>query len=146
MKWIAFAGSLALAGCGTIVRGATEQVQLVSEPSDALASTSLGHSCQTPCTVSVGRKDEFTVTFEKPGFERAQVPVTTAISGGGGASFAGNILVGGVIGMGADAATGAAYDHTPNPVRAALNPIPKPAEPPPLEGRRKRKGTPVASR
>lgn len=47
----------------------------------------------------------------------------TEISGAGGAAFAGNILLGGAVGMGADAATGAAYNHTPNPVSVTLEPI-----------------------
>jgi hypothetical protein len=145
MRLIAIAGSLALAGCATVTRGTTEQVQIISEPDDAVATTSLGQSCHTPCTLTVGRKDEFVVVFEKPGFERKQVPVITEISGGGGAAFAGNILLGGVVGMGADAATGAAYNHAPNPVWAALDSVPEPDPAPPRKPV-KRKGTPVASR
>jgi hypothetical protein len=37
--------------------------------------------------------------------------------------FAGNVLAGGLIGMGVDAATGAAQDHKPNPVIVTLQPI-----------------------
>jgi hypothetical protein len=40
----------------------------------------------------------------------------------GAAGFAGNILAGGLIGMGVDAATGAAQDHKPNPVIVTLRP------------------------
>jgi hypothetical protein len=120
-----FVGAIAatLAGCGTITRGTTDQVQILSEPSDALATTSLGHSCRTPCTLTVSRKDEFVVSVQKDGFERARVPVTTEIAWTGGAAFAGNVIIGGVVGMGADMATGAALDHTPNPVSVSLRPI-----------------------
>jgi len=38
----------------------------------------------------------------------------------------GNILLGGIIGMGADAATGATLEHVPNPVSATLVPISRP--------------------
>jgi hypothetical protein len=112
----------ALAGCGTVTRGTTEQVQILSNPPDAVATTSLGHSCRTPCTLTIGRKDEFTVSVRKDGFEPAQVPVTTEVAGAGGAAFAGNLLVGGIVGMGTDAITGAALDHAPNPVSVALAP------------------------
>ena len=44
------------------------------------------------------------------------------IAGAGGAAFAGNILIDGIIVMGADAATGAAYSHTPNPNSIILRP------------------------
>ena len=44
--------------------------------------------------------------------------------------FRGNILAGGLIGMGVDAATGAAQDHKPNPVIETLQPLaPEPARP-----------------
>jgi hypothetical protein len=125
-----FLCALTLTGCGTITRGTTEQLQILSDPPGAEARTSLGHQCETPCTITISRKDEFNVSIEKEGFQRAQVPVITTIGGAGGAAFAGNILLGGVVGMGADAATGAAYDHTPNPVFVTLRPLAAPPAPP----------------
>lgn len=58
-----------LPGCGTITRGTTDQIQILSDPSDAKARTSLGHSCRTPCSLTVSRKDEFIVKFEKEGYQ-----------------------------------------------------------------------------
>ena len=118
-------------GCATITRGTTSQVQIQSEPEGAQVRTSLGYSCITPCTITVNRKDEFAVTFFMPGYEPQTVPVKTQVAGSGAAGFAGNILLGGLIGMGADAATGAALEHVPNPVFAALVPIVAPRPPPP---------------
>lgn len=123
MRFTVLFCALALSACGTITRGTTDQVQILSDPSDAEVRTSLGHSCRTPCSLTISRKDEFVVTFSKDGYEPRQVPVIIEISGAGGAAFAGNILLGGVVGMGADAATGAAYNHTPNPVSVTLDPI-----------------------
>jgi hypothetical protein len=54
-----------------------------------------------------------------------QVPVSTRIAGAGAAGFAGNILVGGLVGMGVDAATGSTLEHFPNPVLASLVPLKK---------------------
>ena len=111
-----------LAGCATITRGTTDQIQIHSNPDEARASTSLGQSCTTPCTITVSRKDEFTVHYEKDGFEPQDVDVKTQVAGAGAAGFAGNILLGGVVGMGADVATGATLEHVPNPVSADLAP------------------------
>ncbi len=88
----------------------------------------MGFVCTTPCTLQVARKDEFVVTISKPGYEPAEVAVTTKVNPGGGAAFAGNVLIGGVVGMAADASTGAGLDHYPNPVEVALVPL-KPARP-----------------
>lgn len=128
-------------GCATVTRGTTSQVQIESEPAGAEARTSLGHACTTPCTISVNRKDEFTVTFVKPGYQPVTVPVTTKIANAGVAGFAGNVLIGGVIGMGVDAATGSTLEHTPNPVAVTLQPF-APRSPPPPAVRRKPEAIP----
>jgi hypothetical protein len=134
-----FASSLG--GCATVTRGTTNQIQIDSEPAGALARTSLNHTCTTPCTIQVSRKDEFTVTFSKPGFTDERVEVKTQIAGAGAAGFAGNVILGGVVGMGVDAATGATYEHVPNPVRAVLQPERPAAAPPAVRNRR---GRPVS--
>ncbi len=129
--------ALALSGCATITRGTTDQVQIHSTPDGARVTTSMAQSCVTPCTITVSRKDEFTVHFEKDGFQPQNVDVKTQIAGAGAAGFAGNILLGGVVGMGADAATGATLEHVPNPVSVDLAPA-RPA------GKLKSKRTPVS--
>jgi len=119
------------ASCATVTRGTTEQMQILSDPPGAEARTSMGFVCTTPCTLQVGRKDEFTVTISKPGYQPAQVPVGTKVNGAGSAAFAGNVLIGGVVGMGADASTGGGLDHYPNPVEVNLVPLkPTRARPP----------------
>jgi len=46
--------------------------------------------------------------------------VTHKTADAGAAGVAGNILVGGIIGLGVDAATGASQDLVPNPVEVKL--------------------------
>jgi hypothetical protein len=46
--------------------------------------------------------------------------VTHRTASSGAAGIAGNVLVGGIIGLGVDAATGARQDLVPNPVVLAL--------------------------
>lgn len=124
--------SALLSSCGSITRGTTEPVYLSARPADAKITTSLGHSCVSPCTITVDRKTSLTAYAERPGYERGVIQIGTKVSGAGATGFAGNILLGGVIGMGVDAATGAAKDHYPNPAQFVLQPIdPKnPATPP----------------
>ncbi|MFD1702414.1 PEGA domain-containing protein [Methylopila henanensis] len=126
--------TLPLAACASITRGTTDQLTITTTPPGAAVKTSMNHSCQSPCTLTVGRKDEFVVTASMPGYRDATTPVKTRLAGSGAAGFAGNVLVGGVIGMGVDAATGATLEHYPSPVALVLEPhaaapAPTPARP-----------------
>lgn len=115
--------ALLVTGCASITRGTTDQVQIQSQPSGAEAHTSMGHTCVTPCSLQFSRKDEFVVTVSKPGFHSVEIPVKSQVGGAGAAGFAGNVVLGGVVGMGVDAATGATLEHFPNPVIATLEPV-----------------------
>lgn len=112
-----------VSACGSITRGTGEMMTFTSEPAGAALSTTKGYGCAaTPCSFEVPRSDEFDATFTKPGYKVASVPVRTTLVGKGAAGFAGNVLIGGGAGMVVDAYTGAAYDHTPNPVAVTLVP------------------------
>ena len=64
------------------------------------------------------------VTVTKTGFETESFALDPQVSGeGAGAGILGNALIGGVIGVGVDAVSGATLDHCPNPVRFALRPV-----------------------
>jgi len=81
------------------------------------------------------------VTVNKEGYAPQIIPLTKEIPGAGAAGFAGNVLLGGLVGMGVDAATGAALDHKPNPVIVTL----QPAAPPPRRPRPPRRAPPPQS-
>lgn len=129
-KYTVVTGYLLLAGCASVTRGWDEQMNFNSAPSEALMRTSMGLTCTTPCTLKVGRKDEFIATFSKPGYVTQDVPIKTQVAGGGVAGVAGNIILGGVIGAGVDIASGASLDHCPNPVTVTLRKVGS-REPPP---------------
>ena len=135
--------ALALGGCATVTRGTDDQVQINSDPQGATVQTSLSQQCVTPCTLKVGRKDEFSVTIAKAGYEPQTVFVGTKVASAGAAGFAGNVIAGGIVGMGVDAATGATLEHFPNPVTAVLRPL---ALPPQAPQRGRGKPPPVAQR
>jgi len=109
-------------GCASITQGTRDALLLKTDPAGASAITSNGYSCaETPCAIEVPKKNGFTVTFEKEGCEPKTVNVITRMSKSGGAAVAGNVLVGGVIGLGVDSVTGAAKELVPNPVEAELD-------------------------
>lgn len=139
---------VALGGCASVTRGTTENISISSTPSGAIADVSgldIPTSCVTPCVVQAKRSADITVSIRKDGFEPQIIPLTKEIPGSGAAGFAGNILAGGLIGMGVDAATGAAMDHKPNPVIVTLQPL-APAAPPPraVRPRKPQRSAPVA--
>lgn len=82
-----------------------------------------GPACLTPCSVSVPRNKDLIVTFSKAGYELQTVKLGTKVAGTGVAGVAGNALIGGGIGLVVDAGTGAALDHSPNPLKVTLVPI-----------------------
>jgi hypothetical protein len=125
-------------GCASVTRGTTENISISTTPAGATADISgLDNptACLTPCVVQAKRNADITVTINKEGYEPQIIPLTKEIPGTGAAGFAGNVLLGGLVGMGVDAATGAAQDHHPNPVIVALQPLapaaPRSAKPPP---------------
>lgn len=118
-----FFAAVSMAGCASITRGNMDQITITTDPTGAHVTTSLSQACTSPCTLSVGRKDEFIVTAAAEGYRPQEVPVKTQIATAGGVAFAGNVIAGGVIGMGVDVATGATLEHVPNPVHITLEPL-----------------------
>jgi hypothetical protein len=107
-------------GCATITRGRSEAWIIDSTPSGATVSLSNGERCETPCTLKLRRKYPFSVEVCKAGFHTVNTTVQSEISGAGAAGMAGNVLIGGVIGAGVDAGTGATKDLRPNPLNVQL--------------------------
>jgi hypothetical protein len=77
----------------------------------------------TPCSQKVKRRSDFVLTITKPGFETVTATITSSIDGAGAAGMAGNVILGGIIGAGVDAGTGAMHSHKPNPLVVELVPI-----------------------
>jgi hypothetical protein len=86
-----------------------------------------GPACITPCALQVARNQQPVVTFSKAGYEPQTLKLDTRVSTGA-VAVAGNALIGGVIGVAVDAGTGAGMDHTPNPLKAILKPLPTPTQ------------------
>jgi len=116
----AFLAIASLCSCGTITRGSSEVFTVDSTPQNAKVQLSTGHTGNTPFSIKVPRRDNLTVTVSKSGYQTRVVNVPSQISGAGGAAMAGNLVLGGLIGAGVDTATGAMYEHKPNPLHVVL--------------------------
>jgi hypothetical protein len=68
------------------------------------------------------RKNSVVVDITKDGYEPMRVNVLSQVAGAGAAGMAGNVVFGGIIGAGVDAATGATKQLKPNPVVVTLTP------------------------
>lgn len=120
---ICVAAMLAMGGCATVTRGSEDAWVVNTDPNGAKVETTNGHQCpSTPCSIKMKRKSEFTATITKPGYKTATVQVTHKTANAGAAGVAGNVLLGGVIGLGVDMYSGASQDLTPNPVSLKLEP------------------------
>jgi len=120
---LVIAAVIIFTGCASITRGTKEVVVVDSAPQDADVRLSTGMTGRTPASFEVGRRDTITVMISKPGYISRTVVLNSEVSGGGGAAMAGNVLLGGIIGAGIDAGTGAMYEHKPNPLMVILEKV-----------------------
>ena len=117
---------LFFSSCATITRGVHDKLTVTSDPSGANVVLSTGERGVTPTKFVKERKTEpFTVTVSKPGYVPETVKVESKFGGTGGGAMAGNLLLGGAIGIGVDAGTGAYKSLYPNPVSVHLVPTSK---------------------
>lgn len=120
--------ALPLAACANLPSGGRNTVRFISEPEGALATTSLGPSCTTPCRLSISRLEEFSVTFTLDGHEPRTVNVVSrepALSGGVRTEVGGiGVRVGLINQSSMQDPTGQfRREHTPNPVEVVLRPV-----------------------
>ena len=111
-----------LGGCATITRGTTEAWSVQTEPVGANIKLSSGEQCKTPCTLQKKRKDPFQVMITLDGYQEVDTQIVSSVKGAGAAGMAGNVLIGGIIGIGVDMATGAGKDLVPNPLVVKMAP------------------------
>ena len=120
-----------VSGCASMTRGTKDALTIESVPPGAECTLSTGEVCKsTPCTFRLSRKSQGTATCEK-GRLLGSANWTHKTAGSGAAGMAGNIILGGIIGAGIDAGTGATQDLTPNPLVVHLYEPGKEPEPEP---------------
>jgi hypothetical protein len=116
----ALTGLLALGtgGCATVVNGTTQKIPVTSDPIAAQVIVDGAVSGETPTTLTLKRNADHLVTLQKPGFEPKTIPVLKGI----GDAVWGNVLVGGLVGWGVDAASGSQYSLAPSSISVKLSP------------------------
>lgn len=105
-----------LSGCATIVNGSRQSVGINSTPGGAeifVDDVSVG---KTPALISVKRNDSKVVKLTYEGYQPYEVKLTRNVSGW----IAGNILLGGLVGLVVDAVTGSMYKLSPDQIAAGL--------------------------
>lgn len=107
---------IVMTGCATVTRGSKDFFEIQSEPTGATVALSNGLNCVTPCGMEMPRKHAFTASFSMEGFKPLSVEVVPKQAAAGSAGMAGNVLIGGLIGIVADSTTGAMKDLDPNPL------------------------------
>jgi hypothetical protein len=106
-------------GCATIVKGTTAKIPVASDPTAADVLVDGNFVGQTPTTLVLKKTTDHLVTIQKVGYQPKSVPVVQTV---GGAVW-GNILAGGLIGWGVDAANGAQYNLIPTTIAVKLDPV-----------------------
>src|SRR5271155_3698833 len=111
LQWAAIAAAgFALSGCATIIQGTTKSVSVSSAPEQGAQCTLVNSEgswfVTTPGTTTVHKtKNDMTIDCTKPGYTPAHMVAASHFGG----TTAGNVIAGGVIGIGIDAASGANY-------------------------------------
>ncbi|MFT3906824.1 MAG: PEGA domain-containing protein [Steroidobacteraceae bacterium] len=131
MRIALIAGALLLSGCATLTRGTSEVLVIETDPAGAgvIVDELIPSDCITPCTMVVSRKRPLTVHIRRDGYEPITANILPTTAGAGAAGMAGNVLLGGIIGAGIDAWSGATQSLVPNPLKVTMVPIKPPAEP-----------------
>ena len=105
--------------CATIMNGRKEMVPIKTNPEGATAEIN-GHKCTTPCSIELTRGHNYVLRITKKGYKSKKVDLFGKSADGW---LWGNLLLGGIIGLGVDYGTGAAYDFEPEFVFKDLEPV-----------------------
>jgi hypothetical protein len=116
-SWI-LAPLLSFASCATIITGSNDSVNILSDPPGARFTTNSGHQGTTPATISIPDKLDLEVAYALDGYGERTVVLRSRMSGW----IFGNILIGGLVGLVVDLATGDYRTHDSS-VTGTLEPI-----------------------
>jgi hypothetical protein len=106
-------------GCATIIHGTTQDVAITTDPSEADLLVDGRENYKSPAKITMKRKEDHIVEVTKDGYQKETVNIKSVISG----AVAGNIIAGGLIGWGIDAASGGQYRLVPEHVDLRLRPL-----------------------
>jgi len=100
-----------LSGCGTIMHGPRQNIDVQSSPSGAKIETSAGvGTSTTPTTLNLERKNSYVLTFTSPGYSPATFNIRNGIGVG---TVIADVLLTGLVGVVVDGLTGSWYGLSP---------------------------------
>ena len=107
---------IVIVGCATIMHGTKQPIGFSSTPSGATVMVDNSEKGVTPVIVKLSRKDHHVVKIVVPGYKPYEATITRSVSGW----VWGNVLFGGLIGLGVDAISGGLYKLKPEQVETIL--------------------------
>ena len=112
-----------LSGCASVIKGSTASLGITTPPvtgaTCTLSSSEGSWQMTSPGTVTVSRsKHDINIRCTKEGYQEAAAVIPSSFEGW----TLGNLLIGGIIGVGVDAATGAMNDY-PNAFQVPMTPL-----------------------
>ncbi|HTQ13970.1 MAG TPA: hypothetical protein VMH86_08835 [Rhizomicrobium sp.] len=122
---LALAG-VALSGCATVIKGTSQSIAITTPPVEGanctLKSKEGTWNVTSPGAVTVDKsKEDILIHCTKDGYQDADATIPSNFQGW----TLGNIILGGVIGVGVDAASGAMNEY-PNAYQVPMTPSPAP--------------------
>ena len=109
--------ALVIVSCASIIHGTGQDISVNSVPSGAKVMVKGVHMATTPAVIELKRKESnIILRFEKEGYEPVEIALNRSVDGW----IAGNIILGGLIGLAIDFINGAAYKLSPSEVDAVL--------------------------
>lgn len=109
--------TLSATSCASIITGTKDKITFNSTPEGAKVIHKGIEKCTTPCTAEIPRSlSKQMVTFEKEGYNSKEVKLTKTFN----PVTLLNILLGGAIGVGIDAATGSLTKYSPKEYKVEL--------------------------
>jgi hypothetical protein len=120
---------LAMSGCASIVKGTSQSIAITTPPTAGancvLSSPQGNWTVVSPGTVMLEKsKNDVQIRCTKAGFQDGVAVIPSNFQGW----TVGNIVFGGLIGLGVDAATGAINEY-PNAFQVPMQPAPAAANP-----------------
>ena len=108
-----------ITGCATIIHGTTQDISVVTDPSGADLLVDGRERYKSPAKIILSRKNDHFIEITMDGYQKETVTIKSVLSG----AVAGNIIAGGLIGWGIDAASGGQYRLVPDHIDVRLRPL-----------------------
>jgi hypothetical protein len=110
--------AVSLMGCGALLQGSHQTINIQSSPSGAKVTVSpTGEEYTTPTSIRLERKNTYVLTFTKEGYAPAKFTIQKKLDVG---MVILDFLFTGLVGVVVDAVTGAWYDLMPEVVTVTL--------------------------